>query len=143
MTTPRYACPPQVKGHILKKVTHEGVYGAVHLAQAENWVMYHYRNRRAKRFEVGMLEMFDGSDRVPSEPFTALHTPTPAVLLQAYIAPFAVSAVAVTQTTRGMTEKQVCETLFQGTPPSPYSPSAPPHPGIQKYWCKIALINQV
>jgi hypothetical protein len=38
-----------VKGHVITKALHEGVYGAVHLAQAENWVAYHYRSRKAKR----------------------------------------------------------------------------------------------
>lgn len=44
-----------VKGHVITKAVHDGVFGAVHIAQAENWVAYHFRSRRAKRYVLNYL----------------------------------------------------------------------------------------
>ena len=37
-----------VRGTILHKVQHKGAHGAVNMVQGENWVAYHYRNRKVR-----------------------------------------------------------------------------------------------
>lgn len=51
--------------------------------------------------------MFDGSSRHPTDPFSSLDAVQPIVLKQAYITPFQVTALAVTHTRHGITEKQL------------------------------------
>lgn len=61
-----------------------------------------------------MLEMFDASSRKPTDPFSSLDAVQPIVLKQAYVTPFAVTALAVTQTKHGVTEKQLVAALPSG-----------------------------
>lgn len=104
-----------IKGAIITKVVHTGVFGAVHLTQSANWVVYHYRNRKAKRNEIGILELFSASDEAPDGGFTSFDVSPPIVLRQAYIAPFAVSALATTITEQGVTETQLLAAKTDGS----------------------------
>ena len=104
-----------IKGAIITRATHTGVFGAVHLTQSANWVVYHYRNRKAKRNEIGILELFSGDDEPPEGGFTSFEASPPAVLRQAYIAPFAVSALATTITEQGVTETQLLAAKTDGS----------------------------
>ena len=104
-----------VRGSILHKVQHKGASGSVHMVQSGNWVAYHYRNRKYKRYEIGMLEMFDLSERDPTLPFTSRDVTAPVVLRQAYIFPHAASSMSLTVTTRGVAETQILIGLPSGS----------------------------
>ncbi|AQK84766.1 hypothetical protein ZEAMMB73_Zm00001d037772 [Zea mays] len=53
-----------VTGRILHRVTHHGAQGPVHAVLSENWVVYHYFNLRAHRFEMAVIEIYDQSRAV-------------------------------------------------------------------------------
>lgn len=53
-----------VRGAVLQHVTHDGVTGPVHLATAENWLLYSFRDRRNKRNNLNVIELFDPMDKV-------------------------------------------------------------------------------
>ena len=103
-----------VRGAILQKVQHRGTTGDVHMVQSENWVSYHYRNRKMKRYEMGMLELFDASENDPSKPFTSRDATAPINVRQAYIFPHPATAMGLTTTTQGATETQVLVALPSG-----------------------------
>merc|ERR1712166_1246617 len=69
----------------------------------------------AKRNEVGILELFDGSDEAPIESFSSFQATPPIELRQAYIAPFTVTALATTYTAKGVTETQVLAAMTSGS----------------------------
>ncbi|KAF2304456.1 hypothetical protein GH714_031663 [Hevea brasiliensis] len=50
-----------VTGHMLHRMTHHGSHGPVHAVFSENWVVYHYFNLRAHRYEMSVVEIFDQS----------------------------------------------------------------------------------
>jgi hypothetical protein len=103
-----------VRGSILQKVQHKGTAGGVHMVQSENWVAYHYRNRNMKRYEMGMLELFDASESDPSAPFTSRDATAPINVRQAYIFPHPATAMGLTHTNQGATETQVLVALPSG-----------------------------
>lgn len=105
-----------VRGAVLNKVFHENCYDTVHMIHAENFVIYHYRNRKDKRYEVGVIEMFDGTGRDPTAPYEslALATRPPIFLKQSFIFPSAITSLAVTRTQRGITDLAVLATLSTG-----------------------------
>jgi len=103
-----------VRGAILQKVQHKGTAGDVHMVQSENWVSYHYRNRKMKRYEMGMLELFDASENDPSQPFTSRDATAPINVRQAYIFPHPATAMGLTHTNQGVTETQVLVALPSG-----------------------------
>ena len=105
-----------IRGVIIDQVSHEGVQGPIHLAHAENWVVYHYNNRIDRRHEVGVLEMYESDHKtVESESISAYAHPTPFVLRQAYVLPSAVTAMGVTTTLNGITHKQILIAVPSGS----------------------------
>jgi hypothetical protein len=53
-----------VRGAVLQHVTHDGVTGPVHMAMAENWLLYSFRDRKNKRNSLNVIELFDPMDKV-------------------------------------------------------------------------------
>lgn len=104
-----------VKGSTLAKVYQTGVFGAVHLTQSANWIVYHYRSRRSKRNEIGILELFSPSDDPPESGFSSYDPVSPIVLQQAYITPFTLSALSTTITEQGVTEPFILAAQTSGS----------------------------
>jgi len=105
-----------VRGSILHKVQHKQTCsGSVHMVQSANWIAYHYRNRKSKRYEIGMLELFDGSDRDPTLPFTSRDAAAPIVLRQAYVFPHPATSMSLTVTAQGVAETQILIGLPSGS----------------------------
>ncbi|KAF0927737.1 hypothetical protein E2562_035986 [Oryza meyeriana var. granulata] len=109
-----------VTGRILHRVTHHGAQGPVHAVASENWVVYHYFNLRAHRFEMAVIEIYDQSradnkdimklilgKHNLSAPITSYTRPEVMVKSQSYFFTFSVKAIAVTQTAKGITTKQL------------------------------------
>ncbi|XP_024314379.1 ER membrane protein complex subunit 1 isoform X2 [Brachypodium distachyon] len=109
-----------VTGRILHRVTHHGAQGPVHAVVSENWVVYHYFNLRAHRFEIAVIEIYDQSradnkdvmklilgKHNLSAPITSYSRPDVTVKSQSYFFTHSVKAMAVTQTAKGITSKQL------------------------------------
>ncbi|XP_006654166.1 ER membrane protein complex subunit 1 [Oryza brachyantha] len=109
-----------VTGRILHRVTHHGAQGPVHAVVSENWVVYHYFNLRAHRFEMAVIEIYDQSradnkdvmklilgKHNLSAPITSYTRPEVMVKSQSYFFTFSVKTIAVTQTAKGITNKQL------------------------------------
>ncbi|RLN30089.1 ER membrane protein complex subunit 1 [Panicum miliaceum] len=109
-----------VTGRILHRVTHHGAQGPVHAVLSENWVVYHYFNLRAHRFEMAVIEIYDQSradnkdvmklilgKHNLSAPITSYARPEVVVKSQSYFFTHSVKAMAVTQTAKGITSKQL------------------------------------
>lgn len=108
-----------VTGAVLHRLTHIGARGPVAAVFSENWVVYQYLSLGARRYEVGVMELYDATPRN----FSALEVLTgggggaadlssyaPAaleVLQQAYFTSLPARALAITRTALGITSKMV------------------------------------
>ncbi|KAL6574922.1 hypothetical protein OROMI_012207 [Orobanche minor] len=109
-----------VTGRILHRMTHHGSQGPVQAVFSENWVVYHYFNLRAHRFEMSVIEIYDqaraenkdilklvlGSHNLTS-PITAFSRPEVFTKAQSYFFTHSAKTLAVTSTAKGITSKQV------------------------------------
>ncbi|CAN6456569.1 unnamed protein product [Victoria cruziana] len=109
-----------VTGRILHRVTHLGAQGPVNAVFSENWVVYHYFNLRAHRYEISVMEIYDES-RADNKDVLRLmfgkHNLTMAVSsysrpevivkAQSYFFTHSVKTMAVTATVKGITSKQL------------------------------------
>ncbi|KAJ9183490.1 hypothetical protein P3X46_007335 [Hevea brasiliensis] len=109
-----------VTGRILHRMTHHGSHGPVHAVFSENWVVYHYFNLRAHRYEMSVIEIFDQSRAdnkdvwklvlgkhnltSPISSYSRLEVITKS---QSYFFTHSVKAIAVTSTAKGITSKQL------------------------------------
>ncbi|GMJ07672.1 hypothetical protein like AT5G11560 [Hibiscus trionum] len=109
-----------VTGRILHRVTHHGAQGPVHAVFSENWVVYHYFNLRAHRYEMSVIEIYDqsradnkdvwklvlGKHNLTS-PISLFSRPEVITKSQSYFFTHSVKAIAVTSTAKGITSKQL------------------------------------
>lgn len=109
-----------VSGRILHRVTHQGAQGPIHAVMSENWVVYHYFNLRAHRFEMSVIEIYDqsradnkdvlklvlGKHNLTS-PVSSYSRPEVVIKSQSYFFTHSVKAMAVTSTAKGITSKQI------------------------------------
>lgn len=109
-----------VTGGIIHRVKHPNMHGPVHAVFSENWVVYHFFNLRAHRFEISVLEIYD-KNRVDnknvlqvmlgrhnaSAPVSSYSHVDLEVKTQSYFFPHSVKALTVTATARGITGKQL------------------------------------
>ncbi|GAB4837246.1 hypothetical protein Ancab_002149 [Ancistrocladus abbreviatus] len=109
-----------VTGRILQRMTHHGSQGPVHAVFSENWVVYHYFNLRAHRYEMSVIEIYDesradnkdvwklilGKHNLTS-PSSSYSRPEAVTKSQSYFFTHSVKAIAVTLTAKGITSKQL------------------------------------
>ncbi|CAN6721388.1 unnamed protein product [Malus baccata var. baccata] len=109
-----------VTGRILHRMTHHGSQGPVHAVFSENWVVYHYFNLRAHRYEMSVIEIYDqsradnkdvlklvlGKHNLTS-PISSYFRPEVVTKSQSYYFTYSVKAIAVTLTAKGITSKQL------------------------------------
>ncbi|MBA0820314.1 hypothetical protein Gohar_021702 [Gossypium harknessii] len=109
-----------VTGRILHRVTHHGSQGPVHAVFSENWVVYHYFNLKAHRYEMSVIEIYDqsradnkdvwklvlGKHNLTS-PISLYSRPDVITKSQSYFFTHSVKTIAVTSTTKGITSKQL------------------------------------
>lgn len=109
-----------VTGRILHRVTHHGAQGPVHAVLSENWVVYHYFNLRAHRYEISVIEIYDHSRAENKEvlklilgkhnltsPVSSYSRPEVATKSQSYFFTHSVKAISVTSTAKGITSKHL------------------------------------
>lgn len=109
-----------VTGRILHRVTHHGSQGPVHAVFSENWVVYHYFNLKAHRYEMSVIEIYDqsradnkdvwklvlGKHNLTS-PISSYSRPEVGTKSQTYFFTHSVKTIAVTSTAKGITSKQL------------------------------------
>uniref|UniRef100_A0A1D1Z7X7 ER membrane protein complex subunit 1 n=1 Tax=Anthurium amnicola TaxID=1678845 RepID=A0A1D1Z7X7_9ARAE len=109
-----------VTGRIMHRVTHLGAQGPIHAVVSENWVVYHYFNLRAHRYEMSVIEVYDqsrtdnksiwklvlGKHNLTS-PVSAYSQPEIVAKSQTYFFTHSMRAMAVTSTAKGITSKQL------------------------------------
>ncbi|XP_021745493.1 ER membrane protein complex subunit 1-like [Chenopodium quinoa] len=109
-----------VTGRILHRVTHHGSQGPVRAVFSENWVVYHYFNLRANRYEISVIEIYDqsradiknvwklilGKHNLTS-PVSSYSRPEIMTKSQTYFFTHSVKTVSVTLTAKGITAKQL------------------------------------
>jgi hypothetical protein len=104
-----------VTGSIFYHVKHRQVQGPIHMVHSENWFVYHLWNLRHRRYEVTVLDLYEGSmDRNDTHVSSLDPSLTPNILSQSYIFPAAVSTMVVTMTEKGITHKTVLFGLNNG-----------------------------
>ncbi|KAK1550630.1 hypothetical protein Q3G72_022239 [Acer saccharum] len=109
-----------VSGRILHRMTHHGAQGPVHAVFSENWVVYHYFNLRAHRYEMSVIEIYDQSRAENKDvlklilgkhnltaPVSSYSRPEVVTKSQSYYFTHSVKAIAVTLTAKGITSKQL------------------------------------
>nr|XP_043633265.1 ER membrane protein complex subunit 1 [Erigeron canadensis] len=109
-----------VTGRILHRVTHLGSQGPVHAVLSENWVVYHYFNLRAHRYEMSVIEIYDQSRAENKDvlklivgkhnlttPISSYSRPEVTTKSQSYFFTHSVKAISVTSTAKGITSKHL------------------------------------
>ncbi|KAL2940085.1 ER membrane protein complex subunit 1 [Bienertia sinuspersici] len=109
-----------ITGRILHRVTHHGTQGPVRAVFSENWVVYHYFNLRANRYEMTVIEIYDqsradnknvwklilGKHNLTS-PISSYSRPEITTKSQSYFFTHSVKTISVTLTAKGITSKQL------------------------------------
>ncbi|KAK0393204.1 hypothetical protein QR680_000096 [Steinernema hermaphroditum] len=98
-----------VTGQLLYVSRHTKAAGPFNMVHCENWLAYTFWNERARRMDLGVMELFDGAEQCDSERFNSL-TPRknlPIVTEQAYVFSQGISAMAVTDTEKGLTTRSL------------------------------------
>ncbi|KAM4014709.1 ER membrane protein complex subunit 1 [Anomaloglossus baeobatrachus] len=104
-----------VTGRIIHSSVQRKAKGPVHLVHSENWVVYQYWNSKARRNELSVLELYEGTEQYNSTSFSSLDRPhLPHVLQQSYIFPSSIRAMQATITERGITSRHVLIGLPSG-----------------------------
>ncbi|XP_040278633.1 ER membrane protein complex subunit 1 isoform X2 [Bufo bufo] len=104
-----------VTGRIMHSSVQRKAKGPVHLVHSENWVLYQYWNSKARRNEISILELYEGTEQYNSTSFSSLDRPhLPHVLQQSYIFPSTIRAMQATITERGITSRHVLIGLPSG-----------------------------
>jgi hypothetical protein len=96
-----------VTGQVLFAAKHSKAAAPVHIVHCENWLVYSFWNEKARRTELNVLEMYEGSVQTDADTFSS-HTPLvnpPIVMKQAYIFPQGISSLGVSNTIRGLTNR--------------------------------------
>lgn len=110
-----------VTGHVLHHSRIADAVGPVHLTSCDNWVVFHYFNKKKIRFELFVVEFFepkqdDGPWNIVfgagmNMTKSAHHLDSPIPLQQTYIFPAGVTAMGVTATLKGITPRSVIMAL--------------------------------
>lgn len=109
-----------ITGRVMHRMTHHGSQGPVHAVVSENWVVYHYFNLRAHRYEMSVIEIYDqsradnkdvwklvlGKHNLTS-PVSSYSRPEIVTKSQSYFFSHSVKSIAVTSTAKGITSKQL------------------------------------
>nr|KAF6377920.1 ER membrane protein complex subunit 1 [Myotis myotis] len=104
-----------VTGRIVHSSVQRKAKGPVHIVHSENWVVYQYWNTKARRNELTVLELYEGTEQYNATAFSSLDRPQlPQVLQQSYIFPSSISAMEATITERGITSRHLLIGLPSG-----------------------------
>lgn len=87
-----------------------------HMVHCENWIVISYWNDKARRTEIGVIELFEGLQQVNSSAFGSLSASekSPMTLAQTYIFSQGISTISTTQTMQGLTSRSILIALPSG-----------------------------
>ncbi|KAK5985909.1 ER membrane protein complex subunit 1 [Trichostrongylus colubriformis] len=88
----------------------------VHLVHCEHWIAYSYWSEKGRRTEIGILELYEGSEQTNKDRFDSL-SPTkkaPEVITQSFIYAQGIQAMAVSETEKGLTTRSLLMALPLG-----------------------------
>ncbi|XP_029195823.2 ER membrane protein complex subunit 1-like [Acropora millepora] len=104
-----------VTGLIVFHARHKNAKGPLHMVHSENWLVYCLFNTKSRRYELTVLEMYDGYKERNSSALSSFDSPSmPMVLQQSYIFPTTIRTASVTITERGITHKNLLFGLQTG-----------------------------
>lgn len=104
-----------VTGLIIFHTRHKSAKGPIHMVHSENWLVYCLYNTKSRRYELTVLEMYDGYTERNSTALSSFEPPPmPIILQQSYIFPTTVRTATVTITERGITHKTLLFGLQTG-----------------------------
>jgi len=106
-----------VSGSVLSHHYHEASTPAVAMVICENWLVYHYWNKREQQYELSVHEFYESTTqdkRQETNDFTSFSGFVPEILSQSYVFPTGVTAMGVTQTKRGITSRMLVLALATG-----------------------------
>uniref|UniRef100_A0A8C5U813 ER membrane protein complex subunit 1 n=1 Tax=Malurus cyaneus samueli TaxID=2593467 RepID=A0A8C5U813_9PASS len=131
-----------VTGRIIHSSVQKKAKGPVHMVHSENWVVYQYWNTKARRNELTVLELYEGTEQYNATAFSSLDRPIlPQVLQQSYIFPSAISAMEATITERGITSRHLLIGLPSGAilslPKALLDPRRPEIPTEQRRFLQL------
>eukprot|EP01104_Vermistella_antarctica_P014488 TRINITY_DN4560_c2_g1_i1.p1 TRINITY_DN4560_c2_g1~~TRINITY_DN4560_c2_g1_i1.p1 ORF type:complete len:826 (-),score=196.28 TRINITY_DN4560_c2_g1_i1:55-2316(-) len=96
-----------VTGGIVYRTQHRHANGPVEVVLADHWLVYHYWSTTAHRYHLNVVELYERELQWDATTFSSFDSQRPIAREQAYEFPFGVTASGVTQTLRGITEKQI------------------------------------
>ena len=77
------------------------------------YLQYTYYNQKARRTEIAVLELYEGSTQANATAFSSLHSyKSPVVMRQAYILGTKISALSTSLTERGISGKNIISKCF-------------------------------
>ncbi|VDM65110.1 unnamed protein product [Strongylus vulgaris] len=88
----------------------------VHLVHCEHWIAYSYWSEKGRRTEIGILELYEGSEQTYKDRFDSL-TPTkqpPEIISQSFIYAQGIQAMGVSETEKGLTTRSLLLALPLG-----------------------------
>ncbi|KAI1727507.1 PQQ-like domain-containing protein [Ditylenchus destructor] len=98
-----------VSGQIVYTARHPRSQPPIHLVHCENWLVYTYWNEKARRTEMGVIELYEGGEQTNAQhfnSFTTLKHPL-TIHAQSYVFSQGVSAIAVSETEQGLTTRSL------------------------------------
>ncbi|KAK6736630.1 hypothetical protein RB195_019370 [Necator americanus] len=101
----------------------------VHLVHCEHWIAYSYWSEKGRRTEIGVLELYEGSEQSNKDRFDSF-APTkqpPEVVSQSFIYAQGIEAMAVSETEKGLTTRSLLLALpeMREEMMIPYMPEIP------------------
>jgi hypothetical protein len=98
-----------VSGNIVHTARQNKALAPVHMVHCENWLVYTYWNVKARRTELGVIELYEGSEQSNPEQFDSLVNINNDLIVsaQSYVFSQGVSAMAASDTEQGLTTRSI------------------------------------
>ena len=115
ISTVKFSLVDGVSGALIHSFKQPHASGPVRLLLTENALVYHLWATKAKRFEVGVVELYErqGVSAAP-EPFNSLHSREVYSRSQSYVYPSPALSIGLSKTLHGLTPKRVLMTQPTG-----------------------------
>uniref|UniRef100_A0A914EHP0 ER membrane protein complex subunit 1 n=1 Tax=Acrobeloides nanus TaxID=290746 RepID=A0A914EHP0_9BILA len=98
-----------INGQIIYSGRHPRTRPPFHLVHCENWLAYSYWNEKARRTEIGVIELYEGLTQTNAVHFNSMTTEkTPlTIYAQSFIFSQGINAMTATETEQGLTNRNL------------------------------------
>ncbi|CAI2347305.1 unnamed protein product [Caenorhabditis sp. 36 PRJEB53466] len=106
-----------VTGQVVHSASFGKAGGPIHLVHSENWIAYAYWSEKGRRTELGIIELYEGSEKqFQKEMFDSyLLNKQPAIVMsQSYIYAHGIDSMTVSETEKGLTTRSLLLALPAG-----------------------------